>query len=145
MDPRLLPQSLQHSVKHFGFQHTTSSPRRQQSNGKAESTVKMLKRMMKRAEDPFVALLEYRNTPTAGMASSPAERMFGRPTRSVLPTGLSNYNPTQENILREKAGKKLTTQRSYNKRAKNIIPLSIGSPVLINNIKTTKNQWRQNH
>ncbi|XP_067945185.1 uncharacterized protein [Watersipora subatra] len=122
----------------WGFQHTTSSPGHQQFNGKAESTVQILRKMMKRAEDPFIALLEYRNTPTAGMSSSPAKRMSRRPTRSMLNTGLSDCNPTQDNILGEKTAKKLTTQRSYNKSGKDFVPLSIGSLVLSRTFKTQK-------
>ena len=50
----------------WGFEHTTSSPYHSQSNGKAESSVKLAKRLLKRAVDPRLALLEYRNTVTAG-------------------------------------------------------------------------------
>eukprot|EP00731_Ephydatia_muelleri_P009792 Em0005g378a len=37
---------------------------RSQSNGKAESAVEIAKRLMKRSTDPYLALLEWRNTPT---------------------------------------------------------------------------------
>ena len=42
----------------WDFQHTTSSPYHSQSNGKAESSVKLAKRLLKRAADPQLALLE---------------------------------------------------------------------------------------
>ena len=66
------------------FEHTTSSPYHAQSNGKAESSVKLAKRMPKRADDPQLALLEYRNTITAGMTTSPIQRLFNRSTRFIL-------------------------------------------------------------
>ena len=98
----------------WGFQHTTSSPGHQQSNGKAEAAVNIIKRLMKRAEDPYLALLEYRNTPTVGMTSSPAQRMFGHATRSILPTG----DPTCTNVLQQKARRKQVVQKHYNQSSK---------------------------
>jgi len=50
----------------WGFIQTTSFPGHQQSNGKAKAAVKIIKRPMKRAEDPYLALLEYRNTRLQG-------------------------------------------------------------------------------
>jgi len=98
--------------KEWGFHHTTSSTRHPRSNGKAEAAVKVTKRLFRRSEDPFLALLELRNTPTAGMSSSPIERILGRPTRSLLPTGHINFKQTQnESAFREKAAKKLVTQK----------------------------------
>ena len=110
----------------WGFQHTTSSPGHQQSNGKAESAVKIVKRLMRRAEDPYLALLEYRNTPTVGLDSSPAQRMFGHSTRSILPT-----TDHQDNrVLQQKITRKQAIQAQHDKSARNLQPLSIGSPVL---------------
>ena len=65
------------------FEHTTSSQYHSQSNGKAESSVKLAKRM--RATDPQLALLEYRNTITAGKTNSPIQILFNRSTLSILP------------------------------------------------------------
>ena len=41
----------------WDFQHTTSSPYHSQSNGKAESSVKLAKRLLKRAAYPQLSLL----------------------------------------------------------------------------------------
>ena len=67
------------------FQHTTSSPYHSQSHGKAESSVKLAKRLLKRAADPQLALLEYRNRITAGMTTSPIQRLLHRSTRPIIP------------------------------------------------------------
>ena len=53
----------------WDFQHTTRSPYHTQSNGKAESSVKLAKKLLTRAADPQLALLENRNTITAGITS----------------------------------------------------------------------------
>ena len=71
----------------WGSDHTTSSPYHSQSNGKADSSVKLAKTLLKRAADPHIALLEYRNNVTAGMTTSPIERVINRSTRSILPQG----------------------------------------------------------
>ena len=61
----------------YEFEHLTSSPRYPQSNGKAESAVKIAGSLIKRAHkagaDVHLALLDYYNTPTEGMESSPAQ------------------------------------------------------------------------
>ena len=68
----------------------TSSPRYPQSNGHAENAVKTCKKLMKKAkadgQDPLLALLDWRNTPTEGIGTSPAQRLMGRRTRTLLPT-----------------------------------------------------------
>uniref|UniRef100_A0A1A7XSP3 Gypsy retrotransposon integrase-like protein 1 n=1 Tax=Iconisemion striatum TaxID=60296 RepID=A0A1A7XSP3_9TELE len=73
----------------WDFKHMTSSPGYPQSNGKAESAVKTAKRLMRKAklarQDPYLALLDHRNTPTQGLGASPAQRLLSRRTRSLLP------------------------------------------------------------
>ena len=70
------------------FKH--SSPHYPQSNGKAENAVKVCKALLKKAtahkKDPLLALLDWRNTPSEGLATSPVQRLMGRRTWTVLPT-----------------------------------------------------------
>ena len=74
----------------YEFEHVTSSPGYPQSNGKVESAVKILKSLMIKAQeddrDPYLALLDWRNTPTEGIGSSPAQQLFGCRTKTLLPT-----------------------------------------------------------
>ena len=72
-------------TKSYNFLHTTSSPHYPESNGQAERTVKSVKRLLKRAEDPFLALLSYRSTPLPWCGRSPAELLMGRKIQSNLP------------------------------------------------------------
>jgi len=73
----------------YEFQHHTSSPRYSQSNGKVENAVKTAKRLMTKAlddkADPFLALLDWRNTPSEQLHQSSAQMQFGRRTRTKLP------------------------------------------------------------
>ena len=60
----------------WDFEHLTSSPGNSKANGKAESGVKTAKRMLKKSiragTDPYLAVLDYRNTPTQGMTTQPS-------------------------------------------------------------------------
>ena len=66
-----------------------SSPRHPKANGKAESAVKIVKGLCRKAdradEDPWKAFLHWRNTPTEGMRCSPEHRLMSRRLRTLLP------------------------------------------------------------
>ena len=36
-------------------------------------------------EDPCLAILDFRNTPTENLETSPAQRLFGRRTKTLAP------------------------------------------------------------
>lgn len=81
--------------------------------------MKIIKRTTEGATDPYPALLECTNTPTADMASSPAEQMFGRLTTSTLPSAAhQNISFSAGLILGKKQKKKLISQTNYNKSAR---------------------------
>lgn len=77
----------------YEFEHITSSPHYAQSNGKVENTIKIAKNLMKKAKeagtDFYLSLLDWRNTSSEGLGNSPAQRMFGHRTRTLLPTAHS--------------------------------------------------------
>lgn len=81
----------------YEFQHITLSPNYPESNGKVEEAVKSAKRIMKRArsskQDVYLSLLDFRNTPTEGMLSSPVQRFMCRRTKSRLPTTQALLEP----------------------------------------------------
>lgn len=81
----------------YGFEHITSSPGYPQSNGKAESAVKTAKNLIKKAiaskSDPHLALLDWRNTPSEELKTSPVQRLFGRRTKTLLPTSAELLKP----------------------------------------------------
>ena len=73
----------------------TSSPYHPKSNGKAVSAVKVVKSLIKKAQrdnkDPWLSLLDYRNTPTTGMQTSPAQRLMSRRTKTLVPIAPTCY------------------------------------------------------
>ena len=71
------------------FSHVTSSPTHAQSNGKAEGAVKTVKRLFTKCQESglseYLALLDWRNTPSQGIGTSPAQRLMGRRCKTLLP------------------------------------------------------------
>ena len=72
------------------FDHVTSS----QSNGQSEKSVKTLKEMLEKSDDPYKALLSYRNTPLDGVNLSPAQMLMGRRLRTFIPVTEEMLKPS---------------------------------------------------
>ena len=81
---QFIARELSGFAKGWEFQHTMSSSYNSQSNGKAESAVKIVKEMLRRSKDPFWALLEWCNTPTVGLDSSPSQWFLAWRTRAAI-------------------------------------------------------------
>ena len=76
-------------LRRKGIKHTTSSPYYPQSNGLAETYVKVVKNMMKKAQKCKVRfndmLYQYRTSPVAGKQESPIELLEQRRPRTNMP------------------------------------------------------------
>ena len=88
--PQFASVEYQTFASDYQFKHKTSSPRYPQSNGMSEKSVQTAKRLLIKAKednrDPYLALLDYRNTPRSDLLGSPVQRLMGRRTKTLLPT-----------------------------------------------------------
>ena len=102
------------------IKHTKSLPYQHQSNGKAESAVKTVKTLLRKAEktklSPYEALLDQHNTPTASMTTSPAQRFLNRRTRTEVPMKATLLTlEIAETVLAEKTRKYQKSQAYYDR------------------------------
>ena len=101
----------------YEFEKAPCSPEYPQSNGKAENAVKTGTPLMKKAKDVktdfYLALLEWRNTPSAGLDSSPAQRMFGHHMRTLLPMSKQLLKPETQKGVSEKLKVQKQLQSEY--------------------------------
>ena len=79
-------RELQKFASSWGFRITVSSLRYPQSNGMSERAIGTIKQLLRKAEDLYIALLEYRNTPVSGIGLSPSQMLNSRRRNSKLPT-----------------------------------------------------------
>lgn len=139
----------------WGIHHRKSSANYHQSNGRAELAVKSCKRLLHTNTDGAgnldtakvtKALLQYRNTPIAGIGMSPAYMMFGRQLRDALPSNPSTMSYADRygkcsNVWKEiQSGRELAYARKqakvierYNTHAHPLTPLSVGDSVSVQN------------
>ena len=128
--------------KRWKFQHSTSSPHYHQSNGKVEAAVKISKRILRRCADPYMALLEYCNTPSEGMTTSPVQRLLGRSTRTMLP-GLGTISKQSQENHQEKLEKQRKIKKQYDRSARDLPVLKEGDPVMVKDYHNHKREWRE--
>ena len=134
------PQFSSHQFDQFSiqyqFDHQPSSPHYPQSNGKVEKAVQTVKNLLRKSQagkcDFQLALLEFRNTPTNSLLGSPAQRLMGRRTRTLLPTAHKLLLP--KTIPPSQVQSELTKQQAdqkyhYDKHSQPLMPLKKGDTV----------------
>ena len=120
--------------KSYGFQHVTSSPHYVQSNGFAERGVQTVKNLLKKAEDPYKAMLVYRDTIIESIGLSPAQIFLGRKLKTTLPTTSPLLKPIHDDKkVKAKKLRQQVKQKQYCDRhsGKELSDLEAGNTVLI--------------
>ena len=104
-------------AKEWEFSHKPTIPYYSRSNGIAEAAVKIAKTMLKKShrdkKDPWLAILDWRNTPTEQIGTSPVQRLMSRRTRTRLPTADELLNPEFVNGVTQKIEKERKKAKFY--------------------------------
>ncbi|KAI8506223.1 hypothetical protein Bbelb_156500 [Branchiostoma belcheri] len=134
--PQYASEEFARFAQTWSFTHTTSSPHYPQSNGLAERAVQTMKRLLQKAradnKDPFLALLEYRNTPVDNTLPSPAQLLMSRRLRTRLPTTNEQLTPksvNHENVRRQLEQKQQRQKTQYDKSSRPLPPISPGEEI----------------
>ena len=131
-----MSEEFENVLLKWDIEHVTSSPHNPQGNGKAEAGVKIAKRLLRKSsaaqEDPYLALLNHRNTPSEGIGISPAQRLMNRRCRTLLPAAEPLLK--SDHIEKVKEREKLQEHREkyaekYNHHARDLTPLVEGDMV----------------
>ena len=143
--PQFSSEEFKRFAKLWGFTHETASPLYPKSNGKAESAVRVAKEIMKKAKhaksDVWKAILEYWNTPSQGLASSPVQRMFGRRTRGCVPNHPALFTPARVDTRSEMLKMRNKQKVSYDHQAHDLPPLCVGDSVRIQEPGRNNQPW----
>ena len=118
--PQFSAESFAQFAKSYGFTHTTSSPRFPQANGEAERAVRVLKEILRKNEEPHLALLTQRTTPLLS-GLSPSQLLMGRRLRTRLPVIPSTLLPgvtgrDLHNAKAREAVQRAKQQQQFNSR-----------------------------
>ena len=132
-------------MQNWLIEHRTSSPHYPQSNGLAESMVKVSKNLIEKAAKQDLPwnqlLLDYRCTPISSEIPSPAEILFGRKLRSsisILPSQVMNDRISkQRELIAKKEGKFYTNVKDFQDRIK-ALPFEAGQNVWLQNSDSRK-------
>ena len=145
--PQISSQEFKTFVTEWDVEHQTSSPGHQQANGKAEAAVKTAKHILGRAikstQDPYLAIFEYHNIPSQDTVS-PAQQMFGRMTRTMLPVHTNLLNPKDSALIKQ--NQKLRDSRKvwyYNQNACDLEHLAEGQTVRMRPLINKKGHWER--
>lgn len=129
-------------ARDWKFDHVTSSPNYPQSNGQVERTVQTIKNILKKTShdgsDFRLAMLEYLNTPLGNDVSSPAELLYSKRLRSIVPCSPKLLQPKVQKNVATKLQLLKDRQKYYCDRgARELKTLSIGDKVKV----LLNNQW----
>ena len=145
-------------LKSWGIKHRLSSVAYPQSNGRAELAVKSGKRIIRdhttsdgslNADKAALAILQYRNTPLQDIDLSPAQILLHRQLRDGLPNHPSHYQLHKDWLITAHQREKAVSNRNhimterYNAAARELPPLAVGTPVIIQSKNATKRVWEK--
>ena len=94
----------------------------------------------------MVGLLNLRNTPQEGLATSPVQRLFGRRTKTLIPCANSTLTPAASSIIHSEKcrmeNKKAAVAQRYIDR-RELPSLQVGDTVRMQPISNDKREWQE--
>ena len=134
--PQYASREMQEFAESYGFKHVTSSPHFPQSNGMAERSIKMMKSLLEKSSDPYMAILSNRATPLPWCDLNPAKLLMGRHLETDIPQPRKAFTPEWPHLFGfwEKDKEWIERQKyNYDKkhRVKNLTPLPDDQPVWV--------------
>ncbi|KAK3527067.1 hypothetical protein QTP86_008648 [Hemibagrus guttatus] len=124
-------------AKAWEFTHTTTSPYYPQSSGLAEKSVHTAKMLLEKAKadksDPYLSLLEYRNSPVDGF-KSPSQLLMSRRLRSTLPNTNQQLLPkviSCKHVRSKRMHQQQHQKRYYDRSARPLPQLNEGQAVRV--------------
>ena len=146
--PQFTSKMFQEFLHQWGVTHKRSTPHYPQSNGKAEATVKAMKKILRAAwKGRFLdkttlcqAMIQYRNTPSGRDRLSPAQKLYGHPIQDNLPIYQRAFAPEWQQSREEtekhtQQSQEAATKR-YNAAAHNLPDITIGTHVAVQDTRT---------
>ena len=137
-------------TQNWQFVHETSRPGNSQANGAAEAAVKIAKRLLRKCkaagEDPYLGLQNIRNTPSEGMTRNPAQRMFGRRTKTLLPTTNNQLKPGGPADVGKQSGGQRTKFRSVlnsDHSRRDLRRLNVGETIRMQPFEHGRREWAE--
>ena len=126
-------QEFKDFAKDYGFNCVTSSPTMSNSNGLAERAVQTVKNLLRKASDPWKAMLNYRNTVIDDIGLSPAQMFFNRRLKTTLPISspLLEYGTLPKNLRKQMKSRQKKQKHYYDRGSKPLKPLHPGDKVVM--------------
>ena len=110
------PRNFESFTKQWEFKHTTTSALYPQANRLVEKSVQTIKNLLTKAKqdnrDPYLGLLDYRNTPIDEVGS-PAQLVMSRRLRSIFPSTEAQLQPRVLDPNKVKEKLKLKQEKQY--------------------------------
>jgi hypothetical protein len=143
--PQFSSSEFKDFVSSYQITHSTTSPYHAQANGQTERMVQTVKRLITKSKDPYLALLEYRNTKIDGVDMSPAQLFLGRRLKYIVPTALPLLESTmKDNVVTKLKQRQQKQQEHFNRHAlkKPLKSLKPGDNVMMT---SATGQWTHGH
>ena len=135
--PQYTAEEYKKFSKEWRFHHVTTSPYHPQANGLAEKSVQIIKNLLTKAKldnkDPYLGLLEYRNTSVYDIGS-PAQLSMSRRLNSLLPCTQEQLTPciiNPDKVVEVMKRKQEMSKENYDRGTRELSILKAGDAVRI--------------